>query len=165
MTEHRDRVDRIVDEWRRERPDVDVSPMTVIGRLHRLADRLQRELDENFRRFGLSSGEFDVLAALRRAGSPYARSAGELAESTMITAGGLTKRVDRLEQRGLVAREIDEGDARGRSVRLTPAGLTLIDEAFTAHMALERRLLDHLGGDAPAVAASLRSWSVALDAS
>lgn len=163
MSEQRDRVDHIVDEWHRERPDLDVTPMTVIGRLHRLADRLQRELDANFRAFGLSSGEFDVLAALRRAGDPYARSAGELADSTMITAGGLTKRVDRLEQRGLVIRTTDPGDARGRSIRLTPEGLSLIDEAFTAHIALENTLLGGLATDAATAAALLRTWGLALD--
>ncbi|WP_052460644.1 MarR family winged helix-turn-helix transcriptional regulator [Microbacterium gorillae] len=158
-----DRVDAIIAEWRRERPDVDPSPQGVIGRLHRVADMLDAELTANFARFSLTRGEFDVLATLRRAGSPFGRTAGELAEHTMITSGGLTKRVDRLIARGLVERNVDDADARRRLIALTPAGVALVDEAFTSHMALEHRLLQPLGGDGDILATVLRRWLIATD--
>lgn len=143
----RDHVARIQEEWARERPDVDVSPQGVIGRLHRVAAHLTAELAGVFEAFGLSAGEFDVLAALRRAGEPFARTPSELAESTMITSGGLTKRVDRLEEAGLVERRTSERDARSRVVRLTEQGRALVDRALEAHMANEHRLLAVLDPD------------------
>jgi len=154
-----DRVDTIQAEWRRERPDLDPSPQAVIGRLHRVATALTERLTDGYRAFDLTEGEFDVLAALRRAGAPYERAAGELADHTMITTGGLTKRVDRLEQRGLVQRRAEASDARRRVVALTPAGRDLIDRAFTAHLANEHRLLDELGAaDADDLARILTRW-------
>lgn len=144
MTESLDRVARIQREWARERPDVDVRPQGVIGRLHRLGAYLTEELCVVYRRYGLGEGDFDVLAALRRAGAPFERAPGELAEHTMVTTGAMTKRVDRLERSGLVSRRASESDGRGRVVALTPEGLALIDRAFTEHMANERRLLDAL---------------------
>ena len=136
-----DHVGRIQQQWRRERPDLDVTPQGVYGRLHRLADRLREELMVVFRQFGLGEGEFDVLAALRRAGAPYELAPGELARHTMVTTGAVTKRIDRLESAGLVSRRISNDDARGRVVALTEAGLRVIDDAFTAHLANEHRLL------------------------
>ncbi|MCW4386094.1 MarR family transcriptional regulator [Salinibacterium sp. SYSU T00001] len=147
MVEAPDRVARIQAEWRRERPDLDVSPQGVIGRLHRLAAHLTEELREVYTRHGLGEGDFDVLAALRRAGEPFERSAGELAEHTMVTTGAMTKRIDRLERAGLVTRRVSETDARGRVVALTPAGRDLIDRAFTEHMANEHRLQEALSPD------------------
>src|SRR5689334_8872944 len=149
-----DHVARIQAEWRRERPDVDISPQGVIGRLHRLADRLTGELCRVYDRHGLSEGEFDVLCALRRAGEPYERAPGELAAHTMVTTGAMTKRIDRLEQAGLVTRRRRDSDQRGRIVALTTAGRELIDQAFTDHMRNERRLLDLLP---PTEAASLET--------
>ncbi|GAA1851688.1 MarR family winged helix-turn-helix transcriptional regulator [Microbacterium koreense] len=159
-----DRLDMIQEEWRRERPDLDPSPQAVIGRLHRVALLLTERLVEVFHEFDLSEGEFDVLASLRRAGSPYERDAGQLADHTLVTTGGLTKRVDRLEARGLVERHVGAADARKRLVRLTPAGLDLIDRAFTAHMANEHRLLDDLGpDDTAALEPILARWLARLD--
>ncbi|MER6632581.1 MarR family transcriptional regulator [Streptomyces sp. NPDC000987] len=149
-----DRVARIQADWRRERPDLDVSPQGVIGRLHRLADRLTGELRLVYARYGLSEGEFDVLCALRRAGEPYQRAPGELAAHTMVTTGAMTKRIDRLERAGLVTRRRSEDDQRGRIVALTAPGRELIDRAFTEHMRNERRLLDAL---TPAEAAALET--------
>lgn len=150
---------RIQQEWARERPDVDVSPQGVIGRLHRLADWLTDELVVVFRDSGLSAGEFDVLATLRRAGAPFERTPSDLAEGTMISSGGLTKRVDRLEDAGLVSRRPSEHDGRGRVVALTPEGLTLIDDAFERHMANERRLVDLLDdGERHALEGLLTRW-------
>ncbi|MEU6122657.1 MarR family transcriptional regulator [Streptomyces sp. NPDC047123] len=121
-----------------------MTPQGAIGRLHRLGALLTEQLCVVYRRFGLSEGEFDVLAALRRAGAPYERAPGELAAHTMVTTGAMTKRVDRLEHAGLVTRRRATGDGRGRVVALTPAGREPIDRAFTEHMRDERRLLDAL---------------------
>jgi DNA-binding MarR family transcriptional regulator len=159
-----DRVAQIQEAWRRERPDLDPSPQGVIARLHRVALELTERLVAVYGEYGLSEGEFDVLATLRRAGAPYERAAGELADNTLVTTGGLTKRVDRLEARGLVERRAEASDARRRLVRLTPAGLDLIDRAFTAHLANEHRLMDELGSaDAAALEPVLARWLAILD--
>ncbi|MGW9111760.1 MarR family winged helix-turn-helix transcriptional regulator [Microbacterium sp. NPDC055683] len=139
-----DRIGVFVEQWRRERPDLDPSPMAVIGRMRRISDDFTRELIDNYRRFGLGEGEFDVLCALRRAGEPFALSQGDIAEHTVVTAGATSKRVDRLEAAGLVLRHQRADDARGRIVELTPEGRTLIDEAYPAHLRLESRLLSPL---------------------
>ncbi|MEU9886231.1 MarR family transcriptional regulator [Sphaerisporangium sp. NPDC051011] len=154
-----DHVARIQAEWAAERPDVDVTPQGVIGRLHRLAAHLTGELVAVFREHGLDEGEFDVLAALRRAGEPFERAPGELARHTMVTTGAMTKRIDRLERTGLVTRRRSGDDGRCRVVALTPAGRALIDEAFTAHMRNEHRLLDALTADQAAhLEAILKTW-------
>ncbi|MEU8926179.1 MarR family transcriptional regulator [Kitasatospora sp. NPDC048545] len=161
---HSDHVARIQAQWRRERPDLDVSPLAVIGRLHRLAGRLTAELTLVYQRYGLSEGEFDALAALRRAGAPYERAPGELAAHTMVTTGAMTKRIDRLERAGLVTRRTAEDDRRGRVVALTDAGLRLIDEAFTTHIRNEHRLLAHLAPEeAAALQTLLTAWQTRLD--
>jgi len=154
-----DHVTRIQAEWARERPDVDVSPQGVIGRLHRLAGHLTEQLCVVYRRFGLREGEFDVLAALRRAGHPFERAPGELAQFTMVTTGAMTKRLDRLERDGLVTRRRSAADGRARVVALTKAGRELIDRAFAEHMANERRLLGALTPEEAALLETLlTSW-------
>lgn len=162
--EHLDHVARIQEEWRRERPDLDVAPQGVIGRLHRVAARLTDELTAVYAAHGLGEGDFDVLATLRRAGAPYERTPGELAEHTMITTGGMTKRLDRLERAGLVARRAAEGDGRARVVALTEAGLATIDAAFADHMANEARLVAELPpADADALERILTGWLARLE--
>ncbi len=159
-----DHVGRIQAQWERERPDLDVTPQGVYGRLHRLADRLRDELDVEFRRFGLGEGEFDVLAALRRAGAPYELAAGELARHTMVTTGAATKRIDRLEAAGLVSRRVSEEDQRGRVIALTAAGKRVIDDAFTAHMGNEHRLMAALSKqDAKDLERLLATWLAAFE--
>jgi len=161
-----DRVASIQAEWALARPDLDVSPQGVIGRLHRLAGYLTGELVVVYERHGLGEGEFDVLATLRRAGAPYERAPGELAEHTMVTTGAMTKRLDRLVAGGLVERRIADGDGRRRIVALTPAGLSLIDAAFTEHMANERRLVDQLSAsDREALEAVLQRWLAVYEGS
>lgn len=159
-----DRLDLVGDAWRRERPDLDVEPQQVVGRLHRVANHLTDELVAVYARHGLTEGEFDVLATLRRGGPPYERSPGDLAAHTLVTSGGMTKRVDRLERAGLVTRRVSESDGRARVVGLTERGREVIDAAFTDHMANERRLLDLLGPDqADALEDALRTWLAALE--
>ena len=155
-----DRVAEIMAEWARERPDIDLAPQAVFGRLHRLANHLTDDLVVVYREFGLSEGEFDVLATLRRTGTPFERTPSELAASTMVTTGAMTKRVDRLERRSLLTRRQSEVDGRGRVIALTPAGRDLIDLAFTAHLANERRLLDEALSptEAAALERALVAW-------
>ncbi|MDT0118293.1 MarR family transcriptional regulator [Microbacterium sp. PRF11] len=158
-----DHVDEIVGEWAVERPDVDASPMQVLGRLSRIAAHLDAELLAVFRRFGLGEGEFDILATLRRGGEPFARTPGELARHTMVTTGAVTKRVDRLVASGLVSRSASDDDGRGRVVSLTREGRRVIDEALVAHLANEERLLSALDADQRrSLEALLRAWGGAL---
>jgi DNA-binding MarR family transcriptional regulator len=164
MMEPVDHVARIQAEWRAERPDLDTSPQGIIGRLHRIANQLTAELTLLYGKYGLTEGEFDVLAALRRAGAPYERAPGEIALHTMVTTGAVTKRVDRLEAAGLVRRRRSDADGRGRVVRLTPAGRRLIDKAFTAHMANEERLLGGLSAaEREQLESVLTSWLAHLE--
>ena len=158
-----DRVARVQAEWRRERPELDVAPQGIFGRLARLADALDDELERVFRQFGLTTGEFDVLATLRRAGDPFERTPSALADSTMVTAGGLTKRVDRLEAAGLVTRTVSPDDGRVRVIALTPAGRELVDRAVEAHLANEHALLGALEvADRELLERLLRQWLTAL---
>ena len=139
-----DEVDRIVAAWRRERADLDVGPLEVLSRVTRLARHLDRARAAAFTEHGLEGWEFDVLAALRRAGSPYELSPGQLVTQTMVTSGTMTNRVDRLTTRGLVERLPDPHDRRGVIVRLTPAGRTCVDDAFAELLAREHALLEGL---------------------
>ncbi|MGT2464614.1 MarR family winged helix-turn-helix transcriptional regulator [Mesorhizobium atlanticum] len=137
-----DRASRAMEQWRRERPDLDVSPMGVIGRLNEASSLIARDrLAPVFTRFGLQPGEFDVLATLRRSGSPYALTPTELYEATMVTSGAMTARLDRLEKAGLTQRAPHPSDRRGVVVQLTAKGRELADTALTAHVANEHEIL------------------------
>jgi len=160
-----DHVGRIMEQWHRERPDLDVSPQGVIGRLHRVAAALTEELVAVYGQFGLGEGEFDVLATLRRSGAPYELTPGELAGWTMVSSGAVTKRVDRCVEQGWVTRRVSDRDHRGRVIALTEKGRTVIDRAFEAHLANEHRLvglLDEL--ERSRLAHLLEKWGRALDA-
>jgi DNA-binding MarR family transcriptional regulator len=137
----RDEVDRLIEAWRRERPDLDVAPMEVLSRVTRLARHLDRARSQAFETHGLESWEFDVLAALRRAGKPYQLSPGRLLKETLVTSGTMTNRVDRLTARGLVERLPDPGDRRGVLVQLTDTGRDSVDAAMADLLAHERTLL------------------------
>ena len=139
-----DGVDLILKQWARERPDLDVSPMGVIGRISRLSRIFERELQEVFSYFGLNPGEFDVLATLRREGKPYQLNPTELSKALMVSSGGMTNRLDRMERAGLVTRQPDPGDRRGSQVVLTEKGLRLVEEVVAEHVTNEHRLLSAL---------------------
>lgn len=159
-----DAVDRIVAQWHTQRPDLDPSPMQVFGRLHRIAERLSTQIEATFNEFGLGEGDFDVLASLRRAGDPFTLSPSALAEATMVTTGATSKRIARLQARGLVHRTQCDDDGRGRWISLTPTGLALVDEVVEHHLANERRLLAPLdAGQRDALTALLRHWLLALE--
>lgn len=139
-----DGVDLILKQWARERPDLDASPMGVIGRISRLSRIFERELQDAFSSFGLNPGEFDVLATLRREGKPYQLNPTELSKALMVSSGGMTNRLDRMERAGLVTRQPDPGDRRGSQVVLTEKGLRLVEEAVAEHVTNEHRLLSAL---------------------
>jgi DNA-binding MarR family transcriptional regulator len=141
-----DEVDRLVAAWARERPDLDVAPLEVLSRVTRLARHLDRARRGAFEAHDLEVWEFDVLAALRRAGSPYVLSPGQLLAQTLVTSGTMTNRVDRLQSRGLVQRMPDPADRRGVHVRLTPSGKERVDAALADLLARERELLASLTG-------------------
>lgn len=143
-----DEVDDIVAAWNRERPDLDVSPLQVMSRLDRLADVFGDRRGTVFARHDLRRHEFDVLAALRRAGAPFELTAGELTAQTHVTSGTMTSRLDRLSERGLVTREPDPHDGRSVRVALTASGRQAVDAAFAALVAAEREMLAPLGDDA-----------------
>lgn len=139
-----DRIDKILGQWKRERPDLDTRPMGVVGRIQRATAALRPLLDETHHANGLQSESYDVLASLRRSGAPHQLSPTDLYREMMLTSGAMTNRIDRLEEAGLVARRADPDDRRGTLVRLTPKGKTLIDNATTKHVANEERLLSAL---------------------
>jgi len=136
-----DEVDRIVDAWQQERPDLDVAPLQVLSRVSRLARHLDIARREAFAVNDLEPGEFDVLAALRRTGKPYALTPSALISQNLVTSGTMTNRIDRLESKNLVARMPDPTDGRGVLVQLTQAGKTAVDRALDELLTREKSLL------------------------
>ncbi|MFP3890190.1 MarR family transcriptional regulator [uncultured Ralstonia sp.] len=140
-----DRAAQAVEQWNRERPDLDVSSMLLLGRLGEATLVIARErLQPVFAQFGLQPGEFDVLATLRRSGAPYALTPTALYDAAMMSSGGMTNRIDRLQQAGWVERRPNPEDGRGTLVALTQAGFALIDEAVTMHVENQRAVLSVL---------------------
>jgi DNA-binding MarR family transcriptional regulator len=139
-----DEVDELTEAWARERPDLDLGPVAVFSRISRLARHLDLARREAFTAHEIESWEFDVLAALRRAGAPYELSPGRLLRATLVTSGTMTNRIDRLADRGLVERHPDPDDRRGVIVRLTAEGKAAVDGAFTALIEAEKSLLAEL---------------------
>ena len=153
-----DEVDGLVAAWQRERPELDVAPLAVLSRVSRLAKYLDRARRAAFAQHGLEVFEFDVLAALRRAGPPYELSPGQLLHQTLVGSGTMTNRLDRLEGRGLVRRRPAPDDRRGIRVRLTPRGQDLVDAAVTDLLAREKELLAALpDGEQDRLAGLLRA--------
>jgi len=139
-----DAVDVIVEEWRRERPDLDSAPKEITGRIIRLASLFQQAYGAAFEPLGLNDGDYGVLAPLRRAGAPHELTPTELARHRMMTSGGMTAALDRLERKGLVVRVPNPGDRRGSLVRLTDAGRVVIDDAMSGHVRIEGDLVSGL---------------------
>jgi len=144
--ENSDHVDRLRQQWANELPDLDTEPMTILGRAYRLTNLVRPSIEETFASFGLDRGEFDVIATLRRSGVPYRLTPTELYTSLMISSGGLTHRLDRLQKAGLVVRERSADDGRSVVVGLTKEGARLAETAFRADMASESF---HLAGLSP----------------
>ena len=139
-----DEVDQIVAAWQAERPDLDVSPIQVLSRINRIAQLLDERRSQAFADHGLAPHEFDVLAALRRSGTPYEQTPGQLLEATHVTSGTMTNRLDRLVERNLVVRRAHPADGRQVNIRLTAAGRRKVDAAFEALLASEEALLHEL---------------------
>ncbi|HEY5515854.1 MAG TPA: MarR family transcriptional regulator [Pengzhenrongella sp.] len=162
-TQH-DEVDRIVAAWQRERPDLDVEPLTVLSRVTRLARHLDLARRASFARHDLEPWEFDVLSALRRAGEPYSLSPGALLTQTLVTSGTMTNRIDRLAEHGLVLRLPSPGDRRGVLVQLTERGRTQVDAAMSELLDVELALLAALARtDRARLATLLRAVITPLD--
>jgi DNA-binding MarR family transcriptional regulator len=160
-----DWVDHVLADWARERPDLDTAPVEVVARVGRLAKFLDAGLARNFRRFGLTRGDYDVIATLRRSGAPFCLPHKELMSAVLRSSGTISFRIDRLERRSLVRREPDPADARGTLVVLTDEGKRLFDEVAPAHLANEERLLAALTREErDAVARLLRKLLLAFEA-
>ncbi|CCQ10702.1 Transcriptional regulator, MarR family [Pseudoalteromonas luteoviolacea B = ATCC 29581] len=139
--EKTDLVDRVLAQWKREKPELDPWPMAIMGRLVRADAIFSKTLQGVFKQFGLNGGEFDVLATLRRSGQPYALTPNQLLQTLMLTSGSMTNRIDRLEEKSLVKRSPDPNDRRGVVVSLTQQGLKVIDEVIVEHVAKGNDLL------------------------
>ena len=159
-----DEVDRIVDDWSRERPDVDFAPLQVLSRVARLAKHLDRARRQAFAASGLEPWEFDVLAALRRTGSPYQLSPKALLQQTLVSSGTMTNRIDRLVERRLVERRTDPHDGRGVLVLMTSRGADAVDAAISELLTGEAELLEGLSkADQERLAVLLRKLSLDFD--
>jgi DNA-binding MarR family transcriptional regulator len=159
-----DEVDRIVDAWARERPDLDFSPLQVLSRVGRLSRHLERARRAAFAASDLESWEFDVLSALRRAGTPYQLSPKALLQQTLVSSGTMTNRIDRLVERGLVERRTDPNDGRGILVVMTTLGQERVDRAIRELLDGEAALLDALSpADQERLAGLLRKLSLDFD--
>jgi DNA-binding MarR family transcriptional regulator len=139
-----DGVDEILRQWQRERPDLDTSPIAVIGRISRLAREIEDRLEPVYASCGLEPGWYDVLATLRRSGPPFQLRPTDFANALMLTTSGTTKRLDRLEAAGHITRQPDPSDRRGVLITLTKSGRELIDNATAQHMANEHHILNGL---------------------
>ena len=133
-------VDRILEQWGRVRPDLDVTPMGMTGRLKRIARILDREMEPVFAQHGLNLASFDVLATLLRSGEPFQLSPGELMKNTMVTSGTMTNRIDQLVKGGLVERVPNPDDGRSVHIALTNNGRRVIDRAIEDHVQNLHRL-------------------------
>lgn len=139
-----DIVDQLLRDWARERPDLDVSAMAVVGRLLHLGGLLQARAGERLREHGIGYTELDVLATLRRSGAPYRLSPTALRKSVLLTSGAMTACLNRLEQRGLLSRTPDETDRRSLVAMLTDQGVQLIDQAIASHFSAAQRTVNGL---------------------
>jgi DNA-binding MarR family transcriptional regulator len=139
-----DAIDAVIEQWRRERPDADIWPMGILGRIVRLSRVLEREYRKFFAEHGLESWEFDVLTTLRRSGEPYELTASELLKASLVTSGAITNRIDRMEAKGLVERVRDQDDRRSVRIRLTPHGREVVDSLLELHFANAVRMLQPL---------------------
>jgi DNA-binding MarR family transcriptional regulator len=141
VREQKDHVDEILAQWRRERPELNVAPLGLYGRLFRLVHLSDDLLTGELASYGLQPGWFDLLAALRRAGAPYELNPTRLMHATLLSSSGMTKRLDSMAAAGLIERRPDPHDRRGTLVRLTRRGRRVIDEAVVTHVQNEERLL------------------------
>jgi len=154
-----DHVERILEQWRQERPDIDVAPMGLIGRVMRLSQILSQEMGKTWAAHGLNAASFDVLATLRRSGPPYRLSPGDLMAMTLVTSGTMTNRIDQLEKTELVERLPNPADGRGFLISLTEKGFAVIDTAVADHVRTQKRLVSTLSdGELADLTAGLKAF-------
>ncbi|HDM8232826.1 TPA: MarR family transcriptional regulator [Vibrio campbellii] len=139
-----DAIDRVVSQWAKEKPELNTEPMAIMGRLMRIAKHMENHVAELHKRYDLKMGEFDVLATLRRSGQPYRLTPSELISSMMLTSGAMTNRLDKLEKKGLIAREHSKEDRRSVTVELTAKGFELIDSLIEQHLQAQHELMGSL---------------------
>lgn len=150
-----DSVDLVIDKWKQERPELDPAPMGIVGRISRACRILEQAMEQDYRQFGLTGADFDVLATLRRSGPSYELTPTMLYRTTMLSSGAMTNRLDRLERLELIRRRPDPGDRRGTLVSLTPEGREKIDSALDSHLTCERQLIAALNAEEQEEAARL----------
>ena len=161
-----DQIDHIIAEWQHSKPTLDTAPLAILGRIARLMTHFEQRRDAVLAEYDLKYGEFDVLLTLRRQGEPYTLSPSQLSASLLLTSGGISKRLDRLEHSGLVLRQPGEHDRRAVSICLTDAGFALVERVLPAHTDTQLALLAALdAGSQQQLAALLRQWLHALERS
>jgi len=160
----RDHLDAVIAQWKAERPEIDLSPVEIIGRTGRIMAFVDRALEDKFEEFGISRAAWDVIAALRRNGTPYRMTQRELMRSLLRTSGGMSLRIDALERQGLVRREQDKSDRRSTFIVLTPKGSGLIEAVIPHHLDNESRLIAGLSPtDRVQLTSLLRKWLTSLE--
>lgn len=125
-----DGVDRVIAQWRRERPDIDLDSVGIVSRVYRIARHLEKRRNQYLAEWEADRGTVDILGMLRRSGEPYRRTAGDLTKHSLITSGGVSQRLEKLERAGLITRHVDTADRRRVEVQLTDQGVDLIDAVF-----------------------------------
>ncbi|MDW7550683.1 MarR family winged helix-turn-helix transcriptional regulator [Pseudoalteromonas peptidolytica] len=139
-----DAIDRVQEQWAREKPHLETTPMAIMGRLVRIAKHMEAEVEKLHKRYGLNLGEFDVLATLRRSGEPFRLTPSELFKTMLLTSGAMTNRLDKLAAKGLIKREHCKEDRRSVTVELTAEGVSLIEKLIEPHIALQAQLVQEL---------------------
>jgi DNA-binding MarR family transcriptional regulator len=159
-----DAVDRIVGQWHRERPELDTSAKEITGRIVRLSGLFQQALAAAFAPLGINDADYGILVALRRAGAPYELTPTELARQRMMTSGGMTAAIDRVERKGLVTRVPNPADRRGSLVRLTDEGVEIVNQAMVRQIDAEHALVSGLSAkDRDRLPDLLRTLLLALE--
>lgn len=159
MNSIQDGVDNVVAQWAKEKPQLDTLPMAIFGRMMRLFKHIEAEISTCHKQFGLTMGEFDVLATIRRSGQPYSLTPSDLLSSMMLTSGAMTNRVDKLETKGLIVRTHCTHDRRSVKVALSSEGLVLINSAIEAHVAVQQQLTKGLSAEDKALLNTLfKQW-------
>ena len=157
-------IDRVVAQWGEQKPHLDTLPMAILGRFLRLQKHIETEISACHKQFELTMGEFDVLATLRRAGTPFTLTPSGLLSSMMLTSGAMTNRLDKLESKGLIKRVHSTEDRRSVTVGLTEKGLATIDDAIEEHVRIQHTLVDHLSDtEMPELNQLLKTWLVAFE--
>ncbi|WP_394250183.1 MarR family winged helix-turn-helix transcriptional regulator [Vibrio profundi] len=139
-----DAIDRVVEQWAKEKPELETEPMAMMGRIMRIAKYMETEVADLHKKYDMKLGEFDVLATLRRSGKPFRLTPSELIESMMLTSGAMTNRLDKLEAKGLIVRAHSKEDRRSVTVELTKDGLVLIDQMMAEHVETQKKLVKSL---------------------